>query len=78
MMAQVLIGLSIGILLGLRWRSEVLYPATLLVAIFMIATGGLNWPNAGLMILVIAAVQVGYLGGVVALERLSPIRGGEI
>jgi hypothetical protein len=56
----------------------VLYPATLVVVIFMIATGGLKWSNAGLMVLVIAAVQVGYLGGVAARERtsrLSPVEG---
>ena len=78
MMAQVLIGLGSGIMLGLRWKFAVLYPATLLVAIFMIATGGLNWSNAGLMVVVIGAVQVGYLGGVAARERTSrplPVEG---
>ena len=65
-MAQVLIGLGAGLLLGLRWRFAVLYPATLVVAIFGIAAGGINWPNAGLIVLVITAVQVGYVGGIAA------------
>jgi hypothetical protein len=68
-MAQILIGLSGGILLGFRWKFAVLYPATLLAAVFMIATGGLSWANAGLIILVIAAVQAGYVGGVAMRER---------
>ena len=74
MMTQVLIGLGSGILLGLRWKFAVLYPATLLVAISVIATGGLNWSNAGLMVLVMVAVQVGYVGGVAA-RSLLPVEG---
>ena len=64
MMTQVLIGLGGGILLGLRWKFVVLYPATLLVAAFMVSTEGLSWPNAAQIVLVIAAVQAGYICGV--------------
>jgi hypothetical protein len=38
----------------------------LLVAVFMITTEGLSWQNAGLIVLVIAAIQVGYISGVTA------------
>ena len=63
-MMQILIGFGGGILLGLRWKVAVLYPVTLLVAAFMITTEGLSWQNAGLIVLVIAAIQVGYVCGV--------------
>jgi hypothetical protein len=65
-MIQVLIGFGGGILLGLRWKVAVLYPVTLLVAAFMITTGDLSWRDAGLMVLVITAIQVGYICGVAA------------
>jgi hypothetical protein len=66
MMMQILIGFGGGILLGLRWKVAVLYLVTLLVAAFMITTEGLNWQNAGLIVLVITAIQVGYICGVAA------------
>jgi hypothetical protein len=65
-MIQVLIGFGGGILLGLHWKFAVLYPATALVAAFMITTQGLSWQNAGLIVLVITAIQVGYICGVAA------------
>ena len=58
-MTEVLLGFGGGILLGLRWKFAVLYPATLLVAVFMIGTTKLSWQNAGLIVLVITALQVG-------------------
>src|SRR6202030_2761693 len=66
MMMQILIGFGGGILLGLRWKVLVLCPVTLLVASFMIATAGLSWHNAGLIVLMITAVQAGYICGVAA------------
>jgi hypothetical protein len=65
-MVQVLIGFGVGILFGLRWKYLVLCPVTLLVAAFMIVTEGLSWQTAGLVVLVIAAVQAGYICGVAA------------
>jgi hypothetical protein len=67
-MTQVLLGFGGGILLGLRWKFAVLYPATLVVVVFMIGTEGLNWPNACLIVLVITAVQAGYICGVAVRE----------
>jgi hypothetical protein len=64
-MTQVLIGLSGGILLGLRWKFVVLYPALLLAVAFMIGTEGLSWPVATQIVLVVAAVQAGYICGAV-------------
>ena len=65
---QMLIGLGGGLLLGLRWKVAVLYPVTSLVAAFMIITEGVSWQNAGLIFLVITAIQVGFLCGVAARE----------
>jgi hypothetical protein len=63
-MTPVLIGFGGGILIGLRWKVLVLCPVTVLVAAFMIVTDGLSWHNAGLIVLVITAVQAGYICGV--------------
>jgi len=63
-MTQVLMGFGGGILLGLRWKFMVLYPATLIVAAFMIVAEGLSWQNVGLIALVITALQAGYICGV--------------
>jgi hypothetical protein len=68
MMTQVLIGFGAGILLGLRWKFMVLYPATLLVAAFMIVAEGLSWQNASLIVLVIIALQAGYICGAATWE----------
>jgi hypothetical protein len=68
MMMQMLIGFGGGLLLGLRWKVAVLYPVTSLVAAFMIITEGVSWQNAGLIFLVITAIQVGFLCGVAARE----------
>jgi hypothetical protein len=65
-MIQVLVGFGGGILLGLRWKFVVLYPATVLVAAFMITARGVSWEDAGLIVLVITAIQVGYICGVAA------------
>lgn len=76
-MTQVLIGFGGGVLLGLRWKFVVLMPATLLVAAFMIVAEGLSWQNASLIVLVITALQSGYICGVAAgeLVRLVPSPG---
>jgi hypothetical protein len=71
-MIQVLIGLGGGILLGLRWKFAVLYPVSLLVAAVMITTQGLSWQNASLIVLVITAIQVGYICGVAARGLAKP------
>jgi hypothetical protein len=65
-MVQVLIGFGSGILLGLRWKFPVLFPVTLIVAALMIVTEGLSWQTAGLIVLVITALQAGYICGVAA------------
>jgi hypothetical protein len=65
-MSQVLLGFGGGILLGLRYKWPILCPATLLVTGFMIGIGGLNWQNAVLIALVIAAMEAGYICGVFA------------
>jgi len=65
-MTQIVIGFGGGILLGLRWKFAVLYPAMLLVAAFIISTQGPGWQNAGLIVLVITAIQVGYICAVAA------------
>jgi hypothetical protein len=66
MMMQMLIGFGGGILLGLRWKVWVLCPVTLFVAAFVISTQGLSRANAGLIVLVITAIQIGYICGVFA------------
>jgi hypothetical protein len=63
-MTPVLVGFGGGTLIGLRWKVLVLCPVTLLVAAFMIVTEGLSRHNAGLIVLVITAVQAGYICGV--------------
>jgi hypothetical protein len=65
-MTPVLIGFGGGIVIGLRWKFPVVFPVTLLVAALMIVTEGLSWHNAGLIVLVITAVQAGYMCGVAA------------
>jgi hypothetical protein len=65
-MTPVLIGFGSGILIGLRRKFTVLFPATLLVAVFLIVMEGLSWHTAGLIVLVITAVQAGYICGVTA------------
>ena len=72
-MTQLLLGFGGGILLGLRWNVSVLFPATLFTIVFMIATGGLSWPNTGLIVLVTTAVQAGYIGGVAARQFASRV-----
>jgi hypothetical protein len=44
-LAQVLMGLGAGLLLGLRWKFVVLYPVTLVVAVFVIGAGAKRWPD---------------------------------
>ena len=72
-MTQVLIGFGGGILLGLRWKFMVLYPATLIVAAFMLVAEGLSWQNAGLIALVITALQAGYICGVATWELVRRV-----
>jgi hypothetical protein len=61
----VFIGLTVGFLLGLRFKVFVLIP-TILLAVILIGIGGISWSNAGQMLLTSAALQMGYLGGLVA------------
>jgi hypothetical protein len=65
-MMIVLIGLAGGLLLGLRFKFLVLIPATLMVAMASLATGGVNWSNAVATLLVMTALDIGYLCGVAA------------
>jgi ABC-type Na+ efflux pump permease subunit len=65
--AAPLIGLGVGVLLGLRFKVLVLIPVTL-AAMMLLATAGLNWSNAGWMLLTAIAIQAGYLLGVIARE----------
>ena len=73
-MTQVLIGFAGGIILGLVWRAVVLYPAILLTIVYMISTSGVSWSNAGLILLVVTALQGGYLCGVAARGVAGPAR----
>jgi len=61
-MTEAVIGLTGGILLGLRFKVWALLPAMLLVAV-VIGVGGIDWSNAGRMLLTSAAIQVGYFCG---------------
>jgi len=63
-MAEVLIGLGGGILLGLRWKFFILLPTIIVVAVTKICIGGLNWSNLGHVLLAIVAIQGGYLCGI--------------
>ena len=66
-MTVVFIGLTVGFLLGLRFKVFVLIP-TILLAVILIGIGGISWSNAGQMLLTSAALQMGYLGGLIAHE----------
>jgi hypothetical protein len=59
------IGLTVGFLLGLRFKVFALIP-TILLAVILIGIGGISWSNAGQMLLTSAAIQMGYLGGLIA------------
>jgi hypothetical protein len=61
-MTEAVIGLAGGILLAFRFKVGALLPAMLLAAV-VIGIGGINWPNAGRMLLTSAAIQVGYFSG---------------
>jgi hypothetical protein len=61
----VFIGLTVGFLLGLRFKVFVLIP-TILLAVILIGIGGISWSNAGQMLLTSVALQMGYLGGLIA------------
>ena len=63
-MTAVVIGLAAGVLLGLRFKVFVLVPA-ILIAVILIGLGGINWSIAGQMLLTSAAIQVGYVFGLV-------------
>jgi hypothetical protein len=63
-MIAVVIGLAAGFLLGLRFKVFVLVPA-ILVAVTLIGMGGISWSIAGQMFLTSAAIQVGYVFGLV-------------
>jgi hypothetical protein len=65
-MSAPLIGLGIGFLLGLRFKAIVLVLVVLAAIIFLMATGGLNWSNVGWAVLMAAAIEVGYLVGLIA------------
>jgi hypothetical protein len=65
-MTPFLVGFGGGILIGLRWKFPVLIPVTVPLAAFMVVTEGLSWQTAGLIVLVITAVQAGYICGVTA------------
>ena len=64
-MTVVFIGLTVGFLLGLRFKVFVLIP-TILLAVILIGVGGISWSNAGQMLLTSVALQMGYLAGVIA------------
>ena len=70
-MAEVLIGLGGGILLGLRWKCFILLPTIFVVAVMKIAIGSLSWSNLGHVLLAIVTIQVGYLCGI----AMEPITG---
>jgi hypothetical protein len=72
-MTQVLLGFGSGVLLGLRWKFQILYPAVVLVGGVMIGVGGLSLENAGLTVLVIAAIQAGYICGAFARQLTGRI-----
>jgi hypothetical protein len=61
-MTEAVIALAGGILLAFRFKVWVLLPAMLLAAV-VIGMGGINWPNAGRILLTSAAIQVGYFFG---------------
>jgi hypothetical protein len=61
-----LIGLGVGFLLGLRFKAVVLVPVVLAAVIFLMASGGLSWSNIGWTALSVAAIEAGYLVGLVA------------
>jgi hypothetical protein len=73
MMMQILTGFGCGILLGLRWKLAALCLVTLFAAALMIVTDGLNSQNVGLIVLVITALQAGYLCGVAVRELATRI-----
>src|SRR5580704_3221678 len=68
-MAASMIGLGVGFLLGLRFKVFVLVPVTL-AAVMLWPIAGLNWSNAAWMLLTAAAIQAGYLLGVVTCELM--------
>jgi hypothetical protein len=57
------IGFIAGILLGLKWRYVVLFPALLIVMGMLFSIGGLNWAETAQVVLTMIALQMGYVCG---------------
>jgi hypothetical protein len=57
-------GLAGGFVLGLRFKVLALGPAVVLV-MMVIGAGGVSWSQAGHVLLASAAINLGYLGGII-------------
>ena len=74
----VIIHVLAGVALGLRFKVLILLPAVnltmLFAAIVGVARGDMFWSIAIAMILLVTAIQVGYLAGILIRAKIASVR----
>ena len=74
----VIIHFLAGVALGLRFKVLILVPAVTLTMLFAaivgVARGDMFWSIAIAMILLVTAIQVGYLAGILIRAKIASVR----